>query len=89
MIKLEPHDPDLASLPAEPDATTDDYGLTTLYRVFGLKAEPFRGANGRVSFNIYGDIQAAQKLIYNNTPVGCVDFLKELKFVRSMLFTAR
>lgn len=68
---------------------TTDYAQATLYGLFGMKVEPFRGSNGRVAFRVYGEVTEVQQKIIANTPVGCLDFIRELKLIRSMLFTTR
>jgi hypothetical protein len=73
----------------KPTSITEDYALVTLYRLFGLHIEPFRTETGRVAFRVYGNTEAAERRIYANTPVGCLDFIKELKLIRSLLFTTR
>ena len=67
--------------------TIDDTNIVAYLHLCGCKFTPFKkGEEGRVSFKIFGDIDAYLASYYDNNKVGIQDYVSCLKKVRGSMF---
>ena len=55
----------------------------------GHQFKPFRQKNGRVVFEVVGDIAHDVEAFYQNQGVGVLEFINHVKAVRNSIFTLR
>ena len=66
--------------------TIDDATIVAFLSLKGYQIKPIKQMNGRVSFEVYGDVEKALNELYDNCQVGILDFIKALKTVRNSIF---
>ena len=65
----------------------DDTNIVAYLHLCGFKFTPFKkGADGRIGFKVYGDIDSTLASYYDNNQVGIQDYVACLKKVRGSMF---
>lgn len=55
----------------------------------GHKITPQKDQSGRIVFEVEGDIAKDVEAFYNNEPVGIMDYVRILKFIRGQIFNMK
>jgi hypothetical protein len=67
----------------------EDTSLVAFLALRGRKFKPFQRPDGRVSFELEGDISSDLQELYTNPPIPILDYLKWFKTVRNAVFSLK
>jgi hypothetical protein len=70
--------------------TFEDASIVAFLSLKNFKITPQKDPNGKVVFLVEGEnIDSALAELYNNVPVGVLDFIKTFKALRSSIFALK
>ena len=67
----------------------EDATIVSFLALRGHAVTPIRKPNGRVIFEVQGDLARDVEAFYQNEKVGVIDYIRILKMVRSSIFNLR
>lgn len=67
----------------------EDATIVAFFVLRGHTVVPMRNPNGRIIFEVEGDIARDVEAFYTNQPVGIMDYVSTLKGIKSQIFTLK
>ena len=67
----------------------EDATIVAFLALGGHIVTPIRNPNGRIIFEVEGDIARDVEAFYTNQPVGIADYVRTLKSIKSQIFTLK
>lgn len=67
----------------------EDATIVAFLALRGHTATPLRNPNGRVVFEVEGDIARSVEAFYTNQQVGIMDYVRIFKMIKSQIFTMK
>ena len=67
----------------------EDATIVAFFALQGHKITPLRNPDGRIVFEVEGDIARSVEAFYTNQPVRIMDYVRTLKTVKSQIFTLK
>lgn len=67
----------------------EDATVVAFLALRGHTITPLRNPNGRIIFEVEGDIARDVEAFYTNQPVGIMEYVRTLKGIKSQIFTLK
>ncbi|MBZ0156278.1 MAG: hypothetical protein K8I29_08740 [Alphaproteobacteria bacterium] len=70
-------------------STLEDTAVVAYLALRGHRFKPVKKYDGRIAFEVEGDIAHSLQEIYDNKPCPILDYIKSLKTVRGAIFSLK